>query len=132
MVGPVASRLHEANSRAEEALSACRAVIRNVVERHPGRPPAREPQVAEKLAAAESALRLAQAALGPYPALAHAGFLHDAAKEYVEARATVALVEGDAVPGPERARRRGRGLADRRGRGGQRAAPPCPRPPSRR
>ncbi len=100
-MGPVASRLHEANSAREEALSACRAVIRNSASAIRAVHLRREPQVAEKLAAAELALRLAQAALGPYPAVAHAGFLHDAAKEYVEARATKALVEGEAVPGAE-------------------------------
>lgn len=48
---------------------------------------------------AEGALRAAQVAVEPFPAIAHAGFVHDAAKEYVEARATVALVAGQAVPG---------------------------------
>jgi len=50
--------------------------------------------------AGEAAAPLAEAAdaLAPYPALAHGGFLHDAAKEYVEARATAALVAGSPVP----------------------------------
>ncbi len=33
--------------------------------------------------------------------MAHAGFLHDAEKEYVEARAVAALVNGAPVPPPE-------------------------------
>jgi translin len=37
----------------------------------------------------------------PFPAVRYAGFLHDAAKEYVEARATAALVAGVPVPGPQ-------------------------------
>jgi translin len=39
--------------------------------------------------------------LAPFPAVAHAGFLHDAEKEYVEARAVAALVAGEPVPGPD-------------------------------
>ena len=45
-------------------------------------------------------MRDAQRALVPFPTLAHAGFLHDAEKEYVEARAVAALVAGEPVPGP--------------------------------
>src|SRR4030095_8918328 len=45
-------------------------------------------------------VREARAVLVPSPALAHAGFLHDAEKEYVEARAVAALVAGTPVPGP--------------------------------
>ena len=36
--------------------------------------------------AAEAALREAQAALAAHPAVLNAGFLHDAEKEYAEAR----------------------------------------------
>ncbi len=57
--------------------------------------------VAAKTAEAEHHLREAQSALRPFPQVAHAGFLHDAAKEYVEARATMALVAGATVPGPD-------------------------------
>lgn len=62
----------------------------------------REPAEAERLAdEAEGALREVQDALGPHPAVAHAGFLHDAAKEYAEARLTAALVGGDPLPLPD-------------------------------
>lgn len=57
---------------------------------------------ADRLAAqAETALRRAQDALRAHPAIWHAGFLHDAAKEYVEARSTAALVQRRAVPTAE-------------------------------
>lgn len=46
-------------------------------------------------------MRTAQEALAPYPAVAYAGFLHDAEKEYVEARAVAALVRGEPVPSPD-------------------------------
>lgn len=50
---------------------------------------------------AERSLREAQEALEPHPAVAFAGFLHDAAKEYVEARLTACLVAGAPLPGPD-------------------------------
>ncbi len=46
----------------------------------------------------EAALREAQQALGPFPQVAYAGFLHDAEKEYAEAVLTGALLSGDALP----------------------------------
>jgi translin len=49
---------------------------------------------------AEVALREAQDVLRPHPAVAHAGFLHDAEKEYAEAVLTQALVDGTPVPVP--------------------------------
>jgi len=53
-------------------------------------------------AEAEAALREAVSALTPHPAIYHAGFLHDAAKEFVEASVLAALLDGgSAVPGPD-------------------------------
>ena len=57
-------------------------------------------RAAEFIAESEAAIREAQAAVGPFPAVAHAGFLHDAEKEYAEAVLTRALVAGAALPGP--------------------------------
>jgi translin len=94
------ARLDAANSAREAGLAACRTTIRAsssaIRAVH-----LLDPQTAQvRLADAEAALTTARGALEPYPALAYAGFLHDAAKEYVEARVTVALVTGAAVPGP--------------------------------
>jgi translin len=50
--------------------------------------------VREHTEAAEADLRAAQDALRPFPAVAHAGFLHDAEKEYTEAVLTAAMVAG--------------------------------------
>ena len=47
---------------------------------------------------AERSLVAAADALSPFPAVAYAGFLHDAAKEYAEARLTLALVAGEPLP----------------------------------
>ena len=46
------------------------------------------------IADAESALREAQSVLAPHPAVAYAGFLTDAEKEFVEAKLTLAFVAG--------------------------------------
>jgi translin len=101
MAAEIARRLGEASAARESALASCRAVIRAAGSAiravHLDRPEV----VAAKSLEAELALRDAQAALAPFPAVAHAGFLHDAAKEFVEARATAALVAGEPVPGPD-------------------------------
>ncbi len=96
----IGADLEGANGAREEALPACRRAIRaagssiRAVHRL-------DAAAAAALAAeSEAAVRDAQRALVPFPALAHAGFLHDAEKEYVEARAVAALVAGEPVPGP--------------------------------
>lgn len=99
-VAAVVGTLDALNHAREAALPACRRVIRaagssiRAVHRLDG-------PGAERLAAeSEAALREAQRVLDPFPAIAHAGFLHDAEKEYVEARAVAALVAGVPVPDP--------------------------------
>lgn len=98
-VNDVIAGLEARNRAREQALPACRLVIRTsgssirAVHRLDAR-------AADDLAAeAEAALRTAQSVLEPHPSVAHAGFLHDAEKEYVEARAVAALVAGRAVLG---------------------------------
>jgi translin len=100
IVDALGGELAGANRARERALPACRRAIRaagssvRAVHRL-------DPGEAARLAGeSESAVREAQAVLVPFPALAHAGFLHDAEKEYVEARAVAALVAGTPVPGP--------------------------------
>jgi translin len=90
--------LDAANAARERALPACRRVIRaagssiRAIHRL-------DPAGAEELAAqSERALREAQAAVADHPAVAQAGFLHDAEKEYVEARVTAALVGDRPIP----------------------------------
>lgn len=82
----------------EVALPACRATIqtcgRSIRAVH-----RRQPEVAAALAdEAALHLRTAQEALVPYPALAASGPLHDAEKEYAEARLTAALVDEGPLP----------------------------------
>jgi translin len=100
IVADVIVELSDGNSRREVALPACRRVIQlagssiKAVHRL-------EPQKAVDLAdQCEAELRIAQSTLEPYPKLQHAGFLHDAEKEYVEARVVIALVDGAEIPDP--------------------------------
>ena len=97
-MGPVVDQLAAASAGREAGLAACRRVIRSsassirAVHR-------REPERASALRdEAKAALDEAVAALGPHPAIYHAGFLHDAAKEYAEACCTAALVDGSPLP----------------------------------
>jgi translin len=100
-VASVTDQLELANKARETALLSCRRAIRaagssiRAIHRH-------DPEAAGALAAeSEAEIRQAQVALDPFPAVKHAGFLHDAEKEYVEARAVAALVAGDPLPGPD-------------------------------
>lgn len=55
----------------------------------------------ELMGKAREKLDIAQKAMLPFPSVYHAGFLHDAEKEYAEARATNALIRGNPLPTPE-------------------------------
>jgi translin len=74
-----------------KTIQACAASIR-AVHRD-------EFERAEELSA-EAAAHLAQAmaAVEQHPDIRHAGFVHDASKEYAEARMTLAFVRGDPLP----------------------------------
>jgi translin len=101
LVDAARARLADANRAREVGLAACRRVIRSSgssIRAVHQRDPERAAALADE---AEDALREAQVALLPFPAVAHAGFLHDAEKEYVEARLTAALVGGEPLVGPE-------------------------------
>jgi translin len=95
---PIRVRLDAVNAARETGLGACRRTIRasgsaiRAVHRL-------QPERAASLVAdAEASLRQAQDALRPFPAIAFAGFLHDAEKEYAEAVLTGVLVRGDRLP----------------------------------
>lgn len=101
VVASIRGRLDLAHAARETALPACRRVIRaagssiRAVHRL-------DPSAAAALAdESEAALREAQRAVADHPSVAHAGFLHDAEKEYAEARLVAALVSGESLPGPD-------------------------------
>jgi translin len=100
-VDAIRSRLDAANRARELALPACRRVIRSSGSAIRAVHRQNAAEVASQTADAETALREAQDALADHPAVANAGFLHDAEKEYVEARVTAALVAGDPLPSPD-------------------------------
>jgi translin len=101
MVTAVVDDLGALNEARETALPACRKVIRAAGSSIRAVHRLDVAGAAVLAAESEAALREAQRVLAPYPAVAHAGFLHDAEKEYVEARAVAALVAGEPVPAPD-------------------------------
>ncbi len=93
--------LEAANVAREVALAACRRTIRacgsSIRAVHLLRP-----DDARRLAdEAGDSLYQAQQALAPFPSLVGSGPLHDAAKEYAEARLTAALVGDEPLPSAE-------------------------------
>jgi translin len=98
---PIRLRLDAVNRAREAGLAACRrtirasgSAIRSLHRLDPDR-------AAALVAEAEVAIRQAQDALRPYPAVAFAGFLHDAEKEYAEAVLTGVLIRGEPLPSYE-------------------------------
>lgn len=93
-------RLEDTHRAREEALARCRDTIRacglaiRAVHRLD------VAGASERRGEAEAALRRAQEVLAPFSALAAAGFLHDAEKEYAEACLTQDLVSGTELSGP--------------------------------
>jgi translin len=82
----------------EAGLAACRRTIRaagTAIRAIHRQERDRADQLVEEC---REAVREAQEALRPYPAIAHAGFLHDAEKEYAEAVLTGALIDGTDLP----------------------------------
>src|SRR5579862_8418021 len=83
----------KALARCRETIRACGLAIRAVHRLDWEGAHSRRAEARESLAAA-------QQAVAPFPALAAAGFLHDAEKEYAEACLTEALVTGGSIDGP--------------------------------
>ena len=101
-VANIVGNLSLANAAREAALPRCRAVIRlsgssiRAVHRQEWA------RAAGIVAEAEAELRQAQTALKPFPAVAFAGFLHDAEKEFVEASLVGLLIRREGtLAGPE-------------------------------
>ncbi len=91
----------EKNRAREQALAASRTVIRlsanSIRAVHRGE----FDRAGSLLEEAREVRDAAVAALQGHGDIYHAGFLHDAQKEYAEARTTLALLSGQAIPGPE-------------------------------
>ena len=99
-VAGIRDELEAANRAREQALPLCRSAIRfaaNCIRAvHQG-----EIEQAEGLLAQSgAAVGEAAEALRDFPQVMHAGFVHDAQKEFAEASATLALVAGRELPLP--------------------------------
>jgi translin len=100
VVGEITAELGAANAGRETALRSCRRAIQLAGSSIKAVHRLEREKAADLADQCEVEIRAAQAALTGFPALQHAGFLHDAEKEYVEARVTTALVDGLEVPSP--------------------------------
>lgn len=98
---PLRAQLDATHLARERGLSACRRTIRTCSSAIRAVHRGEDDAVTRLTAEAAHSLREAQEALGPHPRVAHAGFLHDAEKEYAEALLTAALVKGSPLPGPD-------------------------------
>ena len=95
------ARLDAVNAAREAGLAACRRTVRASGSAVRAVHRLQPDEAARWRDEARKALRQAQQVLAPYPAVAYAGFLHDASKEYAEACFTAALVAGEPIPPPE-------------------------------
>jgi translin len=98
LVDTAIAPLTAANQARETGLAACRRVIRASGSAIRSVHRLDLDEAVTTIAEAERALREAQDVLEPHPAIAYAGFLTDAEKEFVEAKLTLAFVEGTPLP----------------------------------
>lgn len=85
----------------EKALPLCRAAIRHCANSIRAIHREEREQAEELMRKAREGLDQAAEAMSGHPDIRHAGYYHDASKEYAEARITFALVFGATFPGPE-------------------------------
>jgi translin len=85
----------------ERALPLCREALRHSANAVRATHRGEFDHAGELIERARALLDQARQALAGHPDIYHAGFVHDAQKEYVEACATLALVAGRPLPGPE-------------------------------
>jgi translin len=101
LAAPIRQRLDAANAAREKGLAAARRTIQSSSQSIRATHRLEWDQAAQLADAASQSLREAQDALTPFPQLAASGPLHDAAKEYVEARLTLALAADRPLPSAE-------------------------------
>ena len=101
VIATVTGDLDAAHAAREAGLPACRRAIRAAGSSIRATHRLEFDRAELLLAESEHEIRAAQAALAPFPALVHAGFLADAEKEFVEARLVLAFVRDEELPGPD-------------------------------
>ena len=99
-VAGVRARLQSANEARERALPLCRSAIRHAANCIRSVHRGEIDRAEELLAQSRAAVGEAAEATRDVPAVFHAGFLHDAQKEFAEASVTLALVTGRPLPTP--------------------------------
>ena len=103
VAGPL-RQLRATNEARERALPLCREAIRhaaNCIRAVHRSEPAEAQALLDR---SRQAVHAAAEALRDHTAVLHAGFVHDAQKEFTEAAATLALVFGHPLPAPEELR----------------------------
>jgi len=92
------SVLEGKHSAREVGLAACRKTIQHCAASIRAVHREEWDRATDLADAAQAHLQRAQEALASHPDIRYAGFLHDAAKEYAEARITMAFVRGEPLP----------------------------------
>ncbi len=102
---PIMARLHatfaDKNVAREKALPLCREAVRRSANAIRAVHREEFGQAEELIDRARSLIDEAREALKDHPDTYHAGFVHDAHKEYVEACTTLAVISGRPLPTPE-------------------------------
>lgn len=89
------------NQAREQALKECREIIRTASRCIRAIHRLEFPDAQTLLTEARARVESVKAILADYPALFHAGYVHDSQKEYVEAAAVYAIVRAEPLPTPE-------------------------------
>lgn len=97
----IRARLDAKSEAREKGLRGSRQAIRECANSIRATHRAEWDVAQDLMAAARKSLDGAQTAMKPFPDIYYAGFLQDAEKEYAEARATFALINGKEIPTPE-------------------------------
>ncbi|MCA1830554.1 MAG: haloacid dehalogenase [Actinomycetota bacterium] len=100
----IRKRLEAKSAAREKGLTASRNAIRFCANSIRAVHRAEMDLARELQGKARAELDAAQQAMADFPDIYHAGFLHDAEKEYAEARATYALINHEELPLPEELR----------------------------
>ena len=102
---PIMANIHatfaDKNAAREKALPLCREALRNSANAIRAVHREEFGRAEELIAGARSLIDEAREALKDHPDTYHAGFVHDAHKEYVEACTTLAVIAGRPLPTPE-------------------------------
>ena len=97
----VRARFADKHQARERALPLCREALRHSANAIRAVHRQEFTHAEELIERARDLLRQAKEGLGDHPDIYHAGFVHDAQKEYAEACASLAVIAGRPLPTPE-------------------------------